>query len=1081
MTFFKLIIQSFRFYFKTNFIAALGVVVASSVIIGALIVGDSVKFSLNQAVHYRLGNIEYALTYGDKFFTTTLSDKLNEHQIVNAPCLYTTATMVTGGGKKRLNKVQVWGVNHYFNDATGYSGSFDSLQNNEIIIGRNLAEKLGLLEGDFVQVKLTKTSIMPANTPFVSEEGQVVTKRLNVVQIIDKEGGERLNLKSSQTSPYNAFVSLNWFGRIMKMPSKANMLFFPDNQTDEAKIREQIESGIGPEDIGLSIIDDTEGNNYIVQSKKVFFDDNISKQFKKELHESEGIITYFVNSFITAKSKTPYSFISSIDDKTLKDNEIIINAWLAEDLDISVGDNISINYFTIGLLRVLNEASESFVVKEIVPINNDFGNALYMPDIPGLSDAGNCRDWSTGVPVDLEAIRDKDEKYWKDFKGTPKAYINTKTAKKLWNSRFGSYTSFRIRKADYSNEALNAALQNIAKQTSSDLMLNNIRNKGVLAANGGVNFSELFMSLSFFVILAGLILTSLLFKFTVDKRKPEIGTLRAMGFSQNKISLLFLSEGILISGMGSLIGILFAVLYGKIVFLALNQIWYPIVRTGVLELSIQSNTIITGYFISVIISGLIAYLSLRKILKTGPSSLQKKHKVDASKLRRKANSVLLFILPIICVVLLSIQFIGNTAQQSSSFFISGVLLLIFFVLLANKLFQYNQNHTGEFGLAGLVHRNLADNKSLHVTLVLLLSLGTFIIFTTGANRKSIPEKTKDKTTGTGGYSYYIESTVPVLKDLNDKDIKRDFSIPELCEFTQIRVSDGDDAGCLNLNLVTNPKLFGVNTDLFENRFTFISRTDKLDEKNPWKSLNQVNGKVIPGIADQTVIQWGLGKKVGDTLAYQTENGHTFFIELIGGLESSIFQGNIVVSEDNFIRLFPSSSGSEILLLDIPEAVNKVELEETLNFQMREYGLTITDTRNRLAEFNSVENTYLSVFLVMGSFGLFIAIIGVAVVMARSIVQRKGETAVLLASGYSSNRLIKLLFFEYAIILSYGVVAGLLASIIAQLPAFIKQGEVSLSTLLISSIIIVINGLFWLGFIARVNMKNIRIIHALRND
>ena len=34
-----------------------------------------------------------------------------------------------------------------------------------------------------------------------------------------------------------------------------------------------------------------------------------------------------------------------------------------------------------------------------------------MPDFPGLSDAGDCKDWNTGVPIDLDKIRDKYNKY----------------------------------------------------------------------------------------------------------------------------------------------------------------------------------------------------------------------------------------------------------------------------------------------------------------------------------------------------------------------------------------------------------------------------------------------------------------------------------------------------------------------------------------------------------------------------------------------------------------------------------------------------------------------------------------------
>ena len=35
-----------------------------------------------------------------------------------------------------------------------------------------------------------------------------------------------------------------------------------------------------------------------------------------------------------------------------------------------------------------------------------------MPDFPGVADAEDSSDWDAGMPLDLDRIRDKDEKYW---------------------------------------------------------------------------------------------------------------------------------------------------------------------------------------------------------------------------------------------------------------------------------------------------------------------------------------------------------------------------------------------------------------------------------------------------------------------------------------------------------------------------------------------------------------------------------------------------------------------------------------------------------------------------------------------
>ena len=72
--------------------------------------------------------------------------------------------------------------------------------------------------------------------------------------------------------------------------------------------------------------------------------------------------------------------------------------------------------------------------------------------------------------------------------------------------------------------------------------------------------------------------------------------------------------------------------------------------------------------------------------------------------------------------------------------------------------------------------------------------------------------------------------------------------------------------------------------------------DSVDDKeNPWSILEQtLSDDVLPAIADQSVIVWGLGKSIGDTLTYVDERGESFKVRLVGGLANSIFQGNMFV-------------------------------------------------------------------------------------------------------------------------------------------------------------------------------------------
>ena len=64
--------------------------------------------------------------------------------------------------------------------------------------------------------------------------------------------------------------------------------------------------------------------------------------------------------------------------------------------------------------------------------------------------------------------------------------------------------------------------------------------------------------------------------------------------------------------------------------------------------------------------------------------------------------------------------------------------------------------------------------------------------------------------------------------------------------------------------------------------------------DPVASWSVLEGRLpdgaIPAVADQTVILWGLGKAVGDTLTIMDGRGRPRALRLVAGLQNSIFQG-----------------------------------------------------------------------------------------------------------------------------------------------------------------------------------------------
>ncbi len=1075
------------YYSQKNLLLALGVAISGAVLTGALIVGDSVEYSLNRIVDQRLGKITHVLRAGDRYFTRGLVEQVGEElQAPVASILLQEGIAVADGGALRINHVQVMGVDQAFDQMAGQDRYFSSLSGDSIILSRNLANRLNLSVGEEVLLRIQKASLIPLNAPFVSDAESVVSLRGVIKSIADEAQLGRFNLRVSQTAPFNVFMAQARLQNLMDFKEGVNLMLIRDESgIDEAAIRTVIREQFSAKDAGLNLNSIEEVNLIEITSDRVFIDDVLTEPLKNAASSGTGVLTYFVNQFEAAGRTTPYSFVSTLPDHWLRTNEIIINTWLASDLQAEVGDTIRMTYFQVGPLRELSEETSGFVVKSIVPMEGRFGDKSLMPNLPGLSDAGNCRDWDTGVPITLESIRDKDEDYWDQYGGIPKAFISISGATEMWKNRFGSYTSFRYDAGETDIVSLEKAVLAGFDPAHLGFTLEATRTMGFDAAGGGVDFSELFGGLSFFLLVAGILLTVLLFLLNLESREAQLKTLVVMGIPVKIIKRIMFVESMVVALAGSVAGLGLAILYNRLVFQALNGVWKDVVRTEMMHIQIRGVTLLTGLALSLVISIFALYFPLNRMLKRQFSAHQRAG-AGRGKNRgfgRRGLALGFIVSGLAAIGLIGSQLVRMEVVNAPLFFAAGGLLLLsalfFFIWYLGRL----QQPSGEvLQLSTLSWKNALRNRTRSMSIVILFAIGAFLVISTGSNRKDLFSNSEDPASGTGGFLFYAESTVPVLQRLNDPQVKYEFGLGEGYSFAQFRRATGDDASCLNLNKVVNPQVLGVDPGVLEGRYSFVTRTDFLDEEDPWSSLNlELPGGLIPAIADETVIKWGLGLSVGDTLHYVNSNGGTMDLLLIGGLAPSVFQGNVMISDQRFLEQFPESSGTHVFLVDGAMADTAL-IREEIGRGMRDLGLDMQLTAARLAEFNSVTNTYLSIFLVMGALGLLVGTFGLVVVLSRSILERRQEIALLKAVGYGRRNIRRLVVREYMILLLAGIGAGFISAIVATLPAIVSPNTgISFSSILLWLFVLVGNGWIWIHLITRFALKDSAIYTSLRNE
>jgi len=1079
--------SGFLYYFKANFWVAMGIAVSTAVLTGGLIVGDSVKYSLEQSAVTRLGKITHTLTSGDRYFTLGLASRLHEKDIPVSTALLLEGMASTDGGQMRLNKIQVWGIDSNFHEVVVPDP--DTFKNQQyedsspgVFISENTALRLNLSPGDEFLLRINKGSLLPANAPFVSSENQTATARLTVKGILATDQMGRLNLHNSQTAPYNLFIPIKQLNQLSGLNEHANVLLI-NSAYGTQQLTETLTACWSLEDAGLSLGEASADMKWELRSDRVFIEEKLQQAIEDSGLEFSPILTYFANSIAKNERSTPYSFVSTLPDELLDNDEIIINRWLANDLGAEAGDTLTISYYEIGPLRELSEKKQGFRVKAIEEIEGYFADRTLMPSIPGLSDSESCRDWDTGVPINLKSIRDKDEEYWYHFKGTPKAFISYSTGSKLWGNRFGNATALRFDPNLWPIDELKQRITEAIYPFDFDLQLKNIRDEGLQAARQGTDFSSLFLGLSFFILVSGILLTALLFVFNLERRKGEMGTLMALGFTPNKIKQLFLFEGLAIAAFGGLAGTGLAILYNELVFIGLNKVWHDIVRTDVLLSHYKAHTLLLGFLIGLVVAFVTLLLVLNSILNKQAASLQQQQQARSPQWVKVAGKGCAYLLLGFGLVMISVQILGSKQVDPGSFFAAGGALLVSSLLILG--FALKRATTPPLkkpsGIS-LAIQNIKHHHKRSMLIVILLATGTFLVVSTGMNRKNFNQHAAKKESGTGGFLFWAESTVPILHNLSDERYKKEQNLPEKIDMVQFHVADGDDASCLNLNRISNPRLLGVDSKKLYGRFTFQTKIPSLKKENDlWPKLMADYGKCVPAIADQTVIQWSLGKKVGDTLVYRNSLGEEVPLLLIAGLSASVFQGNVIIDDTYFFKHFPAQSGSNVFLIDGKHEGSEI-LAEELNILFKDFGWELTLSAERLALFNSIERTYLSIFLVLGAIGLFIGTIGLAIVLKRSLLEREREFSVLLALGLTKKDLTETLLIEYLLLLFAGLFIGFVTALISVFPS-LSGSSLGMSVGFVGLLmgIILLNGLLWILAQSAYAMKSIKISERLRNE
>lgn len=1121
---FRYVFRSLRHYRLMHLAVAMGTVIGTAALVGALLVGDSMRGSLWDLTLQRLGPVDHLLR-GDRFFQLDLElllqDRVLSETFDAAVGMILLDGTLSGTGESARNASAT---------VIGAGADFWTLwkveppPNDGLVINRPLADHLGVAPGDELMVRFSQHSGIPADSPLGRKSETVRGRRMRISRIIPAEGPGRFALRPNQQLPFNAYVNLTALQRLLGtegINAVAVTRSRPDAAPSDSTSRLNERLRLCPADFGLGIARKNAGGYTRLTSERMMLADAEVAAANQALHKTgirsvARVFIYLANAMELAGRQTPYSTVAALEDAEgspcgrlvdeagkpigpIQEGAIVLNRWTAEDLAARPGDQVRLTYFEPESIDGNTvEKTVELRVQAIAAMEGPAADPFLTPVVEGLTDQESIADWNPPFPFDARRIREKDEQYWDDYRAAPKAFVSFTTAKRLWGSRFGDTTSLCF------SLPSGTTVESLKEDLHLDpavfgFAFEPLKRQGLAASAGNTPYQVLFLAFSFFVIAAAGMLVALLFRLGVDTRVREIGLLLAVGLETGTIRRLFLAEGFVAALCGGLVGVFAGLAYAKLMLTGLRTWWLDAIVTPFLTLHFTWFSLVGGFAGGLALALLAIFLAVRGAGKESPRALlagRLEHFASAANGGRRTRRAGWAVVAALVVLGLFAAKVGEEIR-AGVFFATGVLFLAAALILFWSWLRGGSKRLSPTAPAARLSMLAARNATRHpwrsALCVGLISSTCFLILSVSAFRIDPAGKPPSLQSGDGGFALIAQTDQPVFYDVTSADGRAELGFSRAAEAATAaatvfpcRVKPGDDATCLNLYLPRQPRIVGL-PEAFLNRGGFAWATVSPEaEENPWQVLR----KTLPPAEDGTpqvpvVLEkntanyilhlWG---GLGEQFDVTNSRGETVRLVVRGLLAGSIFQGDLLVSEEQLLRHFPDIAGYRMFLI---ETSDPDRAAAAWNDGLGEYGVRLETTGERLRRLLAVQNTYLSTFQSLGALGLMLGTFGLAVVQLRNVLERRHELALLQALGFRRRSLAVFVLMENAFLLVCGLAIGILAALVALLPhLFGGEATIPWFSLAATLLLVLLVGLASSWFAVRAVMRE-PLVPALRDE
>lgn len=1094
MTLFRLVLRGIQYHWRLHFGLAAGVFIACAALTGSLLVGYSVQRTLYDIAVSRLGRVSHAVDWGTRYFDVQLGAAVQSEfgagEDAGDSPLIAAVLAVRGVAEppperaeivNRVNRALIYGIADKVGSLVSPAGEIPRLGPQQACVNEEIARRLSLQPGDDLILRIPKPSQVPAEAPLASgKERAVSVARVRVMAVLNEQQGGRFSLAAEQAMPANIYVDRDWLGQLTGLTGKANMLLAGAGGT-ASTLNQALAEAWRLEDLGLHLRPAAAGVLQL-ESDRLFIEAPVVRA-AMQAGPANPTLTYLVNRIALGERATPYSFVvAGASPPDTPEGKVCINQWLAEALAAKEGDTVAFSWYEPLPSGGFAERNTDAEVHAILPMEAVAIERELAPHFPGLSEVNSCSDWDVGLPLKEEQLLDEaNEAYWKAYGQTPKLLAPYDTGRAWWGSLYGSVTAVRFASGTTDTALIVDALRAHLDPADMGMGFVPVREAAFQAVAQAVDFGALFFGMSMFLIGAALLLLALLYSHGLQTRTAEMGALLALGWPPARLRMLLLLESLPGCIVGAGAGAVGGAVYARLLLYGLIQIWPGAVAgTSVQYHAAPVSILLRGGLITLCF---VLAVFVVCVFRAGRRPVREllQHDFSAPPAARRGVDVLLGLAVVAAVVPLFYgackAFQGNSSALMPAFFASGTGLLIMLLCGYGLLLGYwGRRAVPEYlSMARLLLRQLVRRRSRSLGVAVLTGCGLFMVQSVVSMQAAMTYEPTQRESGAGGFSVFAATTVPVKSEGNRiVSLSRDAVVP-------LRVRDGDDAGCLNLNRARQPRIYGVDPQELASRNAFAAPEEAAAL---WALLKQpLEDGVFPAlVGDTDTALWGLQARTdprqGTEYTYQDGTGASFQLRCVGKLPMrlSLFQGSLLVSEENFVRLFPHDNGYRAFLI---ETDNAEEIAAMLNHDHGRLGMEALSSSERLRGFYAVERAYLAMFLVLGGLGMMLGAGGAAVLVVRALAERRAEFALFLALGFLPRTLRCMVVVENVCLVGMGLFLGSLAAAVATLPLVIQSRHtldyVGLAVMLaaVLAVYLVMVVLVSAGFLAKIPVSALR--------